>query len=81
MILSAIDKPADAQELDSLKRAICFHTGVSTEDIKLLYVNDKGDCHVLHHLVAIDRVTKSIVLALRGTLSISGVIVDIQAMD
>mmetsp|Transcript_35509 Transcript_35509/g.77059 ORF Transcript_35509/g.77059 Transcript_35509/m.77059 type:complete len:309 (-) Transcript_35509:14-940(-) len=38
-------------------------------------------CSILHHFAAVDKKSKSIVLALRGTLSLSGAIVDVQGMS
>ena len=36
--------------------------------------------YVLHHFVAIDHISKNVILALRGTLNVSGAIVDIEGM-
>jgi hypothetical protein len=80
MIRSAIDREVSMEELQTAQQAISVHTGVAVEDIKLLYAESNNDRHVLHHFVAVDHATKSIVLALRGTLSLSGAIVDMQGM-
>jgi hypothetical protein len=80
MIKSAIDVEVDPAELQSHKQAIAIHTGVEEDDIKYIYAKDDHDHHVLHHFAAVDRKSRNIVLALRGTLSLSGAIVDVQGM-
>ena len=80
MIKSAIDVEVDPAELQSHKQAIAIHTGIKEEDVKYIYAKDDHDHHVLHHFAAVDRQSKNIVLALRGTLSLSGAIVDVQGM-
>jgi hypothetical protein len=81
MIRCALDDEAGYQHLEDQTKAIAFHCGVDAQDIRILYVEDGGDMKVLRHFVAIDRETRSVVLALRGTLSISGVLIDMQGMD
>jgi hypothetical protein len=80
MIRSAIDREVGFEELQTTRQAISVHTELAVKDIKVLYAETNNDRHVLHHFVAVDHATKSIVLALRGTLSLSGAIVDMQAM-
>jgi hypothetical protein len=81
MIRSALDREAHPHELENQLKAIAFHCNVVPQDIRVLEVNDGGDNHVLRHFVAIERETSSVVLAIRGTLSVSGALVDMQAMD
>jgi len=81
MILSSLDREAGASELENPLEAIAFHCNVDATDIRILDVNDGGDMKVLRHFVAIDRETRSVVLALRGTLSISGALIDMKGMD
>jgi hypothetical protein len=81
MIRSALDDEAGYQHLHDQTKAISFHCGVAAQDIRILHVKDGGDMKVLRHFVAIDRKTRSVVLALRGTLSISGALIDMQGMD
>jgi hypothetical protein len=81
MIRSALDREAHPHELENQMKAIAFHCNVVPQDIRVLEVNDGGDMHVLRHFVAIDREISSVVLAIRGTLSVSGALVDMQAMD
>mmetsp|Transcript_53417 Transcript_53417/g.159861 ORF Transcript_53417/g.159861 Transcript_53417/m.159861 type:complete len:591 (-) Transcript_53417:233-2005(-) len=80
MIKSAIDKDVGENELCDETSAIATHTGVDPADVRLLYRKDDGDQLILHHFAAVDHKSKSIVLALRGTLSLSGAIVDVQGM-
>lgn len=80
MIKSAVDVDVDAQELQCLEQAIALHCGIDTKDLRYVYSKDDGDKHVLHHFAAVDHKSKSVVLALRGTLSLSGAIVDVQGM-
>jgi hypothetical protein len=81
MIRSALDREAHPHELENQMKAIAFHCNVVPQDIRVLEVNDGGDTHVLRHFVAIDREISSVVLAIRGTLSVSGALVDMQGMD
>lgn len=67
--------------MENQTKAIAFHCSIPECNVKILYVDDGGDMKVLRHYVAIDHETKSVVLALRGTLSISGALVDMQGMD
>jgi hypothetical protein len=80
MIRSAIDREVCMEELQTAQQAISVHTGLAVEDIKVLYAESNNDRHVLHHFLAVDHASRSIVLALRGTLSLSGAIVDMQGM-
>jgi hypothetical protein len=83
MILSAVDEGIEASEiLEDNVRAISLHTNIPEEDIQFVFsrYEDDHDKHVLHHFVALDHMEKSVVLAIRGTLDLSGVIVDIQGM-
>lgn len=81
MIRSALDKDAESHHMEDQTKAIAFHCEIPPQDVKIMYVDDGGDMKVLRHFVAIDHETKSVVLALRGTLSISGALVDMQGMD
>lgn len=81
MIRSALDRGAHPHELENHVKAIAFHSDVGSDDIRVLAIDDGGDLAVLRHFVSIDRATQSVVLALRGTLSVSGALVDMTAMD
>lgn len=81
MIRSALDREAENDEIDDPVKAIAFHCDIAPEDIRNVHVDDGEDIHVLRHFVAVDTKTQSVVLAVRGTLSISGALVDVQAMD
>jgi hypothetical protein len=88
MIRSAIDRDLDPSELlvDPI-RAIAVHTLLEEKDIQFVYAGDNGDDskgfdqHVLHHFVALHHAEQLIVLAIWGTLSLSGAIVDMQGME
>jgi Lipase (class 3) len=81
MIRSALDRETHPHELENQAKAIAFHCDVAPADIRILSVDDGGDVNVLRHFVAIDRQTSSVVLAIRGTLSISGALVDMKGFD
>ena len=87
MVRSAIDVDIDASHFldDSSRpfRSIAIHTKLDENCIKFVHAGNDHDFdqHVLHHFVAVDHDQKSVVLAIRGTLSLSGAIVDIQGMS
>jgi Lipase (class 3) len=81
MIKSTIDCEVNATELDDERQAIAFHTRIQRHDIKFLKARDGTDLTSLHHFIAVDHNHKVVVLALRGTLDISGTLIDLQAMD
>ena len=81
MIKSAIDVEVDPKDLQNHKSAIAIHCGIDVDDVRYIYAKDDGDKHILHHFAAVDHKSKNIILALRGTLSLSGAIVDIQGMS
>ena len=83
MIRSALDEDVNHSEIiDDPVRLIAFHIQLKQSDVEFVHVDDSKayDLHVLHHFVAIDHSKKSIVLSIRGTLSLSGAIVDMQGM-
>jgi hypothetical protein len=87
MIRSALDREVHVHEFlgfdenDQVQKAIAFHSGIDANDICIVEVNDGGDMHLLRHFVAIDHTSRSVVLAIRGTLSVSGALVDMTGMD
>lgn len=81
MIRSALDRETDSEQiLHELESAMAFHCQIAEDNILLLYTDTDPDTHTLHHFLAVDHKAKSIVLALRGTLSLSGAIVDVKGM-
>ena len=84
MIRSAVDRQVDSpQVLESHLESIAFHAFDQDEgEVPFIYSeNDSAfDEHVLHHFVAVNHTRKAVILAIRGTLSLSGAIVDIQGM-
>jgi hypothetical protein len=55
---------------------ISDHVGVPEEDIVLMDVDSAGDPLHLRHFVAIDHANRQVVLSIRGTFSLSEIIVD-----
>ena len=55
--------------------AIAKHTGIGEKDLRLVRLDLGEDPHCPRHFVAVDRVTRSVVLAIRGTASISDALV------
>lgn len=70
MVKSAIDFEVSPEQLKTHKQAIATHTRLDLEDIRYMYTKDDDNRHVLHHFAAVDKKTKSVVLALRGEISI-----------
>lgn len=81
MIHSAMDRAANHSQLDSDRKAIAFHCLIDDQDVEYIFIDAGGSLTVLRHFIAVDHASKSIVLAIRGTLSISGALVDMQAMN
>jgi hypothetical protein len=63
------------------KECISEHIGVPTDDIVLMDVDYGGDSQHLRHFVAVDHVNKKVVLSIRGTFSLSDVVVDVAAFS
>jgi hypothetical protein len=55
---------------------ISDHVGVPEKDIVLMDVDHGGDPHHLRHFVAIDHANRQVVLSIRGTFSLSEMVVD-----
>ena len=82
MIKSAVDRDVAASSFDDPKQAIACHTQLRPEDVCFIYSGeDNHDMHVLHHYVALDHTEQAVILGIRGTLSLSGAVVDIQGMS
>jgi len=69
------------KELETVKGAIAKHIGIKKADIKFMCVSEGGNMKLLRHFIAVDRKTRNVVLAIRGTLSVSGALIDMQAED
>jgi hypothetical protein len=63
------------------KECISGHIGVPTDDIVLMDVDYGGDSRHLRHFVAVDHVNKKVVLSIRGTFSLSEVVVDVAGFS
>lgn len=62
---------------DTLKDDIAGHLGVKPEDVIVADMDRGGSMEYLKHMIVIDHEQKAIVLAVRGTFSLSGVVVDL----
>ncbi|KAI2507611.1 hypothetical protein MHU86_6798 [Fragilaria crotonensis] len=77
MAAGIIDDAMD-QLQKKFRRRIAKYLGLAEEDI--LYMTSPGEeLSVIPHFVAIEKATKSLILALRGTNSLTGVFTDIDA--
>lgn len=56
---------------------ILTHTGVTAEDIVVMDVDYGEDADCLRHFCVVDHANKAVVLAIRGTFSMTGVMVDL----
>ena len=63
------------------KTRISEHIGVPENDIVLMDVDYDGDVNHLRHFIAVDHANKKVVLAIRGTFSLSEVVVDVAAFS
>jgi hypothetical protein len=61
--------------------AISKHIGIPQEDIVLMDVDYNGDCNHLQHFVAINHAHQKVVLSIRGTFSLSEIIVDVAGFS
>lgn len=60
---------------------ISEHIGVPEEDIVLMDVDYGNDINHLRHFVAVDHQNKKIVLSIRGTFTLSEIVVDVAAFS
>lgn len=66
----------------STEYAIAQHTGIDAKtDVLVADVESGESTEYLRHMVVIDHSTKSIILAIRGTFSVTGVLVDLAAFS
>jgi hypothetical protein len=61
------------------RKNIAKHTGLREHDIIAMFVKPGGSMFVLRHFLAVDTKQKAIVLAIRGTFSVTGILIDTQA--
>jgi hypothetical protein len=61
------------------RRKISKHIGLQTDDIIAMFVQAGGSMFVLRHYLAVDKKKKAVVLAIRGTFSVTGILIDVQA--
>jgi len=60
---------------------ISEHIDVPEEDIIVVDVDYDGDGHYLRHFVAVDHAHQKVVLAIRGTFTVSEIVVDVAAFS
>ena len=63
------------------KTRISEHIGVPEDDIVLADVDYGGDGNHLRHFVAVDHANRKVVLSIRGTFTLSEIIVDVAAFS
>ena len=63
------------------KTRISEHIGIPEDDIVLADVEYSGDVNNLRHFVAVDHANQKVVLAIRGTFTLSEIIVDVAAFS
>jgi hypothetical protein len=67
--------------MPSTRERIGEHVGVDPEDVLIMDVDFAGDREHLHHFVAVDHRNKVVVLSIRGTFSLSDLVVDAAAFS
>jgi len=76
-----IDVRLFGDEEEISRDRVATHIGVDAQDIALLDVSYSGSAKHLRHFVALDHEKKKVVLAIRGTFSLSEIIVDVAAFS
>jgi hypothetical protein len=61
------------------RKKISKHIGVQEDDIIAMFVKAGGSMFILRHYLAVDKKKKAVVLAIRGTFSMTGILIDTQA--
>lgn len=61
------------------KKWISEHIHLDEDDIIAMFVKPGGSMFVLRHFLAVDKKKKAVVLAIRGTFSVTGILIDTQA--
>ena len=73
----ALDGTVKHGPQDPLTTMVGLHVGVPPKDVVLTDMTRGGSMDCLNHMVVVDQANKAVVLAVRGTFSLSGVIVDL----
>jgi hypothetical protein len=66
---------------NTLEKAIAAHTNVDPKDILVADVQPGESTEYLRHMVVVDHNKRSVVLAIRGTFSMTGMLVDLAAFS
>ena len=69
-----VDTPIEFENREEISK----HIGVPESDI-VMFVKPGGNMRVVRHFIAVDHIKKAVVLAIRGTFSVSELIVDATA--
>jgi hypothetical protein len=64
-------------EIETLK-SISQHIGVPPQDV-IMFAKPGGSNDILRHFVAVDRYRKQVILSIRGTFSVSEIVIDVDA--
>lgn len=73
--------PSKTDEIN-IEQAIAKHTGIDAKnDILVVDVESGESTECLRHMVVVDHAQKAVVLAVRGTFSLTGVLVDLAAFS
>ena len=64
-----------------IKTRMSQHVGIPEEDMAVLDVDYDGNSMHLRYFIAVDHVEKKVILAIRGTFSISEIITDVAAFS
>ena len=80
-VLGDYDFRIFGEEDDISRGRIAEHVGIQNDDIAVMDVSYSGCSKNLRHFVAVDHKNQKVVLAIRGTFSLSEVIVDVAAFS
>jgi len=81
MLQCDLERDAGVQKLHNVKKEIAQHVDICEGDIKLVCMSEGANTKLLRHFVAIDRKSNSVILAIRGSLSIVGARIGMRADD
>lgn len=71
----------DTRWAPTTRTRISEHIGVPEEDIVLMDVDYGNDVNHLRHFVAVDHANQKVVLSIRGTFTLSEIVVDVAAFS
>jgi len=74
-----VDETTTPTQSSEHRKRICQHIGISKEEDIILFANPGGSMKILRHVIALDHLKKAVVLCIRGTFSISEILIDATA--